>query len=112
MLFFVQDRPDFRLHLRILQASVGLRYIELHRVLRCRDRVEAGCVGFLAALEAAVAGQVLQEDLAVGLVFVPDEAQPEEEAAEGVLLIFDRLLFRGDALWFLAISHRAVMKFP
>ena len=55
-------------------------------------------------LESTVAGEVAEQDFPLVLEFSPDEAQPEEEAPEGVLIIVsDFLLLVGDAL--LAPGH-------
>ena len=46
--------------------------------------------------ESRRAGEVLQQDFSSGLVFRTDEAEPQEKAAECVLLIFNRFFGRID----------------
>jgi len=49
-------------------------------------------------LESGGAGHVLEQDLPVGLVFLTNEAQPQEEAAERVFFVVHRLFLGGASL--------------
>src|SRR5690554_1788519 len=62
------------------------------------------------APERAVAGEILQEDLARLLVLVADEAQTEEEDAEGILLVFHFFFFGVYALLFFRRSAQGADK--
>ena len=49
-------------------------------------------------LPSRISFQILHQDFSGGLVLLPDEAQSQEEASEGVFLILHNLLLCGDAL--------------
>ena len=51
-----------------------------------------------SVLERRGAGEVLQQDFSSALVFRADEAQTNQETAECVLLVVDRLFLGGDPL--------------
>ena len=57
-----------------------------------------GRILLATALEGGAAGEVAEQDLALGLELRTDEAQAEQEASECVLLVVGILFLCGDTL--------------
>ena len=55
-------------------------------------------LAFCTRFKCRAARQFGEQNFSVGLIFVSDEAQPQEEAAEGVLVIIHILVIGSDAL--------------